>query len=200
MVTPVPASRTDIPLAWAIDRPGVKVTPVPLAPAVPTAVTVTASWLEPESTSSVWPMMKVVVPVHAPPGLQGAPVLMTLMVVSPAMTGAARVVGGPAAVPTAVTLPDSRLVPVSMLIVSPGYRLVTLATRTLVAPGCAVATSVVLSAGGVILETLAGRGLATSGVVAAGIVVAVSVARPAGCHLRPVKPRAVQFPGTRRAS
>ena len=46
--------------------------------------------------------------------------LATLMFVSPAAAGAASVVAGPAAVPTAVTLRDSRLAPVSTLIVSPG--------------------------------------------------------------------------------
>jgi hypothetical protein len=64
--------------------------------------------------------MKLVVPTHDAPGLHALPTLATLMVVSPAATGAARVVAGPAAVPTAVTLRDSMLAPASMLIVSPG--------------------------------------------------------------------------------
>src|SRR5947199_10570210 len=39
-VTPVPASLTVMPAACAADRAGVNVTRVPVAPAVPTAVTV----------------------------------------------------------------------------------------------------------------------------------------------------------------
>ena len=52
-VTPVPGrsrSRTDAPCAWTIVSGALSVMPVPLAPAVPTAVIVRVSRLSPEST------------------------------------------------------------------------------------------------------------------------------------------------------
>ena len=119
-VTPVPASRTVTPAAWAAVSAGVNVTPVPVAPCVPTEVTVTTCWAAPSSISSGCPTMKLVVPTQDPPALHAMPTLATLMLVSPAAAGAARVVAGPAPVPTAVTLRASIPDPLSMLIVSPG--------------------------------------------------------------------------------
>src|SRR6185437_4382475 len=162
--------------------------------------------------SMVWPTIRLVVPVHAPPGLHGCPVLTTLTLVSPAVAGAASAVAGLAAVPTAVTLRDSRLAPVPRVIVSPGYTFVTPATLTFVAPAGTGATRVVLSAGGVTWAMLfgcasrttvtGGRGFATRGVVSRGIVDEVRSARAAWCHPGPVRlwADAVQLAGIRRAS
>src|SRR4051794_16239549 len=102
MVTPVPVLRTAAPVACAAASAGVKLTPVPLAPDVPTDVTVTACPLAPESTRNVWPTLKLIVPVPAPPARHTDPTFATLMLVSPAAAGAASVVAGPAAVPTEV--------------------------------------------------------------------------------------------------
>src|SRR6185437_15088414 len=148
--------------------------------------------------SMVWPTIRLVVPVHAPPGLHGCPVLTTLTLVSPAVAGAASAVAG--------------LAPVPRVIVSPGYTFVTPATLTFVAPAGTGATRVVLSAGGVTWAMLfgcasrttvtGGRGFATRGVVSRGIVDEVRSARAAWCHPGPVRlwADAVQLAGIRRAS
>ncbi len=139
-VRPVPGllwSFTAVPVACARLSAGVTLTPVPFAPEVPTEVMVTVSRLAPASMRRMSPTARLVT-------------LATLMFVAPTgvrastgtpaacarLSGATRVRPVPVApeVPTVAMTADSRLAPVSMLIVWPATKFETLDTLMFVSP------------------------------------------------------------------
>ena len=89
VVTLGPALATAAPLAWAFESADVRVTPVPVAPDVPTVEIVRVSAAEPESIVIDWPGAMLLT-------------LPTLMFVSPAFAAADSVVA--TAAPTASVL------------------------------------------------------------------------------------------------
>ena len=128
-LTPVPPSLNGRLFAWLNCSGALSVRPVPVAPAVPTAATVT--------DSIPWPALAMSSRILSP-----TPMLVvdeTLMLVAPAAAAAARRACTPAR-PTAVTVATSRSAPEPICSFWPAVKPVVLATGTVVEPAGTVMT------------------------------------------------------------
>src|SRR6185437_11284354 len=115
---PVPRSLNGRFDEWFFVSAAARVSPVPFAPAVPTAATVMFSALLPISNRMLSPTEML-------------PTDETLMLVEPADAGAASRAWAPA-MPTAVTVPSSSRLPYPMAILWPTVKPAALVTGTLV--------------------------------------------------------------------